>query len=87
MRWYVSLLILTACGARTQLGAPLDAGPADATTDVEEERDCAFDCYIGHQCCVGGCNGPPAPMPNDCCSCLPGEISSLTCNGSSKCGP
>lgn len=72
------------CGARTSLVVDLetdeessaassgDAGPA--------ERSCLPNCTVGHQCCIGGCGGPPAVTENGCCACLPGEVNSQQCD-------
>jgi hypothetical protein len=85
---WVALVLLGACGARTELASPeRDASVAvDASLDVHEERNCPFDCLIGHECCAGSCSGPAVPMPNDCCMCLPGEVNSMTCNNHDHCG-
>jgi hypothetical protein len=68
----------SACGARSTIGAPeLDAG--SAPSDAASERVCPPECYAGHECCAGSCDGPAVPMPSDCCTCLPGEVSSWAC--------
>lgn len=86
-RGLVVVLVVAGCGARTELaGSNVDASVDATASDASEERDCEIECFIGHECCIGGCDGPPASMPNDCCACLPGESNSMTCNGSSKCG-
>lgn len=75
-------LLLSACGARTEIAAPeRDAG----AKDVVEERVCLPNCTVGHACCAGSCAGPPVTTPDGCCSCLPGEVSSMACAGS-RCG-
>jgi hypothetical protein len=76
------LTLLAACGSRT--GFETDVEPAaDASAPdgaAPAKRSCAVTlCTIGHECCVGGCAGPAAVMPSDCCPCLPGEVSSQTC--------
>ena len=82
-----ALLLLSACGARTELGAPEhDASVAEAAIDAHQERSCPFYCTIGHQCCAGSCRGPAVPMPNDCCTCLPGEVNSMKCGNNDQCG-
>jgi hypothetical protein len=82
-----TLAVTQACGARTGLHAPEDAGAGGGTTDSSAtggERVCGPNCTVGHQCCIGGCDGPPAVTFNDCCQCLPGEVSSFDCDG--ECG-
>jgi hypothetical protein len=74
----LALSLFVSCGARSSLTAPeVDAGDAAAPDGSAGQRDCPFDCYVGHQCCVGNCDGPAVPMPNDCCTCLPGEVNTL----------
>jgi hypothetical protein len=80
--------LVAACGAKTGLHAPSpSAGGAggagtssSSSTSTGGERQCAPNCTVGHHCCVGGCSGPAAPTPNDCCTCLPGEVSSIECD-------
>jgi hypothetical protein len=76
-----ALITLSACGARDALHEPfVDAGaPPDAGRPA-----CLIECYAGHACCLGGCDGPPAVI-DTCCACLPGEISTFEC-GSATCG-
>ena len=77
---HLAALALCACGARTELAAPEhEAGVDAATLDAHEERSCPMECVIGHECCAGSCSGPAVPTPSDCCSCLPGEVSSIDC--------
>lgn len=68
-----------ACGARTELDTPEGAGGASASSATGVERTCLPNCTVGHECCVGGCGGPPAVTLNDCCACLPGEVDSNDC--------
>ena len=60
------------CGARASIPEP----QSDAGTSVDSgaQRVCVPECTVGHECCVGGCDGPAAEMPSDCCTCLPGEV-------------
>lgn len=77
-------LLAAACGARSTLqgeestAAAADAGAGDAASG---ERHCPPECYVGHECCAESCAGPAVPMPSDCCTCLPGEVSSVECAG------
>ncbi len=93
----VVALVFAACGGKTaDLDAGSTQGPADASDAAPETsapptvidaggRICPPNCTVGHQCCQGGCGGIPVAMPSSCCSCLPGEVDSMTCaNG--KCG-
>jgi hypothetical protein len=81
------LLLLCACGARTEIAAPEHDASVDVTPpDVVQTRVCPPDCFVGHQCCAGSCGGPAVPMPSDCCACLPGEVSSFTCGSNDMCG-
>jgi hypothetical protein len=89
--------VYAACGGKT-IG-DLDSGtpqnpPTPSTTATEAgpppfidggDRTCPSTCPTPHQCCENGCGGLPAAMPNACCSCLPGETSSLLCTNG-KCG-
>jgi hypothetical protein len=79
----VAVAIVTiGCGARSQLDAPeIDAAAPEVDAG---QRSCAPDCTVGHLCCIGGCDGPPAKTLNDCCVCLAGEVSSFDCGG--RCG-
>lgn len=89
-KWLLLLIFAAGalgCGARSTLREPtgdVDGGAADAATDSGAKRICALGCTVGHECCAGSCDGPAVPMPSDCCSCLPGEISSAECGG--ECG-
>ena len=87
-----------ACGGKTA-DPDLDSGsgtpPTPSTTPTEAGpppivdaggRTCPSECTVGHQCCKGSCGGLPVPMPSSCCSCLPGEVDSLTCGNTGKCG-
>jgi len=79
----LAALATAGCGARSSIPEPpSDAGAsaADASTDGGQ-RSCPPNCTIGHECCAGSCDGPAVPMPSDCCSCLPGEVSSFYCDG------
>ncbi len=59
---------------------------ADTTTPASTtQRICPPTCYAGHECCAGSCAGPAVSIPSDCCSCLDGEVNSMTCSGG-KCG-
>lgn len=89
MRYPLSLLAAImaasslACGARSPLSAPEEVvEPPAADASAGGERACLPTCTIGHRCCIGGCDGPPAETPSDCCACLPGEVSSSACGGS-----
>jgi hypothetical protein len=75
------LVVLGGCGAHSALDEPtVDAGSGGAGGDAgTSERSCPPDCTVGHECLAGGCDGPAVAMPSDCCSCLPGEVSSSTC--------
>lgn len=83
----LTLALVVSCGARTPVDAPEVDGGGASDAAVEDgssgERECPPDCTIGHQCCVGSCDGPAVPMPNDCCACLPGEVNTITegCSG------
>lgn len=92
----LAAVAFAACGGKTDTPSqnPQDEGGVDsgneAATDVVEQPDtggrvCPPNCTVGHQCCKGSCGGLPAPMFNTCCSCLQGEVDSLTCS-SGKCG-
>jgi hypothetical protein len=96
----VSTVVFAACGGKTDIptGSPNDEGGVDsggnneAASDVVQQPDvdtggriCPPNCTVGHQCCKGSCGGLPVPMFNSCCSCLQGEVDSLTCS-SGKCG-
>jgi len=77
-------MTLAGCGAHSALLEPsLDGGVADEEgADASPgERACPPECAVGHACCAGGCDGPPVQMPSDCCSCLPGEVTSWDCGG------
>ncbi len=52
-----------------------------AATTTSSDRSCPPNCTVGHQCCAGSCAGSAVAMPNDCCSCLTGEVSSAPCGG------
>lgn len=77
------LLALAACGARSSTPAPdVDVATGGAAgSGGAAPRSCAPNCTIGHQCCLGGCDGPAVETPNDCCVCLPGEVNSSMCAG------
>ena len=81
--WAVALAaIVAACGSRTGFEtAATQEGATDAAADGSTpKRTCAVTlCTIGHQCCIGGCAGPPAIMPSDCCPCLSSEVNSQSC--------
>jgi hypothetical protein len=93
----VGAVVFAACGGKTDvpIGSPNDEGGVDSgpgTPDVVSQPDvdtggrvCPPNCTVGHQCCKLTCGGIPAAMPSNCCSCLPGEVDSLTCSGG-KCG-
>ena len=75
------------CGARSSIPEPgNDAGSSatGASPDGGDERSCPPNCTVGHECCFATCSGPAVEMPSDCCTCLPGEISSFDCGG--QCG-
>ena len=75
-----------ACGARSELLGARAGAEGGAGGDGEpEERSCLPNCTVGHLCCQGGCDGPPAPTENDCCECLDGEVNSSECPGNT-CG-
>jgi hypothetical protein len=87
MKWPFGVaLVLAACGARSSLAesdpivdTPIpDASAGDAGAG---ERHCLPNCTVGDECCIGGCDGPPADTFNGCCTCLPGEVSSFDCDG------
>ena len=83
----LALAMSLACGARTPLST--EESDAQVASDVGRPdviRNCFLDCYVGHSCCAGGCSGPAAPMPNDCCACLPGEVNSMSCGNGDHCG-
>ena len=70
------------CGARSGPREPdgdQTSSGADASADGGAERTCPPNCTIGHECCLGSCDGPAVQMPSDCCSCLAGEVSSFDC--------
>ncbi len=93
----VAGLLYAACGGKTvdfDGGTPEAGSPETSTTPEASPpttfdaggRTCPSECLVGHQCCIGGCGGLPANMPNSCCSCLPGETDSMQCTNG-KCGP
>ena len=71
------------CGARSDLTESAEGATTTVPTDGGTgSRTCPPECYVGHECCLGGCSGPAAPMPSDCCSCLPGEVNTMyDCDG------
>ena len=71
----------SACGARSSLPVPEGTGGEGTGGEASQERICPSNCTIGHQCCIGGCDGPPAVMENDCCHCVNGEVNSNQCGG------
>jgi hypothetical protein len=78
-------LLAAGCGARTSLvvddkADETSTGSASSGDASPPERSCLPNCTFGHQCCIGGCGGPPAVTENDCCTCLPGEVSSQECD-------
>jgi hypothetical protein len=77
-------ILSVACGARSELLAPELDEDAGAEPDAGE-RMCMPNCTVGHACCLGGCDGPTVPTLNDCCTCLPGEVSTFDC-GELNCG-
>jgi hypothetical protein len=79
-------LVATSCGARTGLPDENDSGAPMGGAAAGGERSCLPTCTIGHQCCVGGCDGPPAELPNDCCTCIEGEVDSRDCDDDDGCG-
>jgi hypothetical protein len=94
----VGAVIFAACGGKTDVptGDPSSSeggvdAPAETTPDVAQPdvdtggRTCPPNCTVGHQCCKGTCGGLPVAMPSSCCSCLQGEVDSITCSGG-KCG-
>jgi hypothetical protein len=74
----IAVAVLTGCGARSELIAP-DLGDTGTGGSDPGERSCLPTCYIGHDCCEGGCGGPTVPLESPCCVCLPGEVSSADC--------
>jgi hypothetical protein len=68
----------SACGARSPLDEPDVRGEAGASADAGP-RSCGPDCTVGHHCCQGSCDGPSVDLPNDCCVCIAGEVSSFDC--------
>jgi hypothetical protein len=82
-RW-LALVVALGCGARSDLETPeLPPGALDAGTGSDagtEERTCWPNCTVGHECCLGGCDGPTVPTENGCCECLPGEVSTFDCD-------
>ncbi|MEP7119582.1 MAG: hypothetical protein ABJE95_01685 [Byssovorax sp.] len=83
--WILALAITAAgCGARSSVPEPAsDAGASTASTSTgsDAQRSCPPECTVGHECCLGSCDGPAVQIPSDCCSCLDGEISSFDCGG------
>ena len=90
--------VFAACGGKTDVptGDPsenesgADTGKDVVQPDVAPDVDtggriCPPNCTVGHQCCKGTCGGLPVAMPSSCCSCLQGEVDSMTCSGG-KCG-
>jgi hypothetical protein len=78
MRLLLGLMFfVAACGAHSDLVTPAPTQRDGGT----EKRACLPNCSVGHQCCLGGCNGPAVVTENDCCTCLEGEISSGECGG------
>ena len=77
-----TLALAAGCGARSSLHEPdgnQASSGADASADSGGERSCLPNCTVGHECCLGSCDGPAVQMPSDCCSCLAGEVSSFDC--------
>lgn len=75
------VVLAASCGARSQIPEPesvADPG-AGGGGAAPAEHACLPNCTVGHRCCVGGCDGPAAATVNDCCACLPGEVSSGLC--------
>jgi hypothetical protein len=70
------LLLLLAAGCGTSSPPP---------EDVAGDRSCLPECFVGHLCCKGDCDGPTVPLTSSCCECLSGEVSSADCP-SAKCG-
>lgn len=71
-------------GSRCDYATNLCVGSSPSLPDgggAGSDRTCPPNCTVGHECCAGSCSGPAVQMPNDCCSCLPGEVSSATCGG------
>lgn len=72
------------CGARTSLVVDRETDEESSAASSGDasppERSCLPNCTIGHKCCIGGCGGPAAVTENDCCACLPGEVSSQLCD-------
>lgn len=79
---------LAACDARTSLPVP-DAGAGGqgttSSTGTGADRVCPPECAIGHLCCLASCDGPAVALPNDCCTCISGEVDSSTCPNA-QCG-
>jgi hypothetical protein len=85
--WVATILLVAClapgCGARTSLPGEQETDePTTGATSGDagpRERVCLPNCTIGHQCCIGGCGGPPAPTATGCCECFPGEVNSNYC--------
>jgi hypothetical protein len=83
--WVSTFACACACGARSELSLPDGDATSGDGGEGASERLCAPNCTIGHQCCIGGCDGPAANTPSPCCSCLPGEVDSSQCS-EGRCG-
>lgn len=91
MKLRPTLLLLTlglalgavGCGTRSSIPEPQIDIDVDAGTSADGggERSCPPNCTVGHECCAGSCDGAAVEMPSDCCTCLPGEVSSFMCGG------
>lgn len=89
-------LLVSSCALAVGPGTLPDASapPPDARTDATPDapatpmRACGPNCTFGHRCCAGSCAGPAVATPgdSDCCTCLPGEVSSASCPRA-RCGP
>jgi hypothetical protein len=53
--------------------------------DSAPERMCAMECIREVVCCRTDCTGPV--VSRGCCSCLPGEVDSINCPATRRCGP
>jgi hypothetical protein len=77
------LLLLAGCG--TTVTRQDNQSTSTAGGGAGADRSCLPECFVGHQCCKGSCDGPALSLPNDCCECLEGEVSSAEC-ASGECG-
>ncbi|HET6282295.1 MAG TPA: hypothetical protein VFH73_15120 [Polyangia bacterium] len=93
----LGVALVAACGRTTDPppdGARGDAVRADqaseaplesaAGREAAPERMCPMECIREVICCRTDCTGPV--VSRGCCSCLPGEVDSISCPAQRRCG-